>query len=264
MHPFINTAIKAARKAGDIMLQSIDRLDTINPTAKGHRDFVTDIDKRAEKEIISTLKKAYPDHAIIGEESGQHPGDADSVWIIDPLDGTHNYLRGFPHFSVSIGFKSRGKLEHGVVYDPIRQEVFSASRGEGARLNDRRIRVSSTLRLDNALIGTGFPVRHPKDLPNYLDHFIQLLPHIANIRCSGSAALDLCYVAVGRLDAFLEIGLGPWDMAAGAVIAKEAGALVSDWQGEEKHLEKGSIVAATPKIFKLLLQHIEASISNSR
>jgi len=254
MHHFISTALKAARKAGDIMLQSLERLDTINPTAKGHSDFVTDIDKRAENEIINILQKTYPDHGILAEESGQHQGgDMDSVWIIDPLDGTHNYLRGFPHFCVSIGFKYKGRLEHGLVYDPIRQEVFSASRGKGARLNDRRIRVSETTRLEQALIGTGFPVRRPDDLPNYLDSFKRLLPQLANIRCSGSAALDLCYVASGRLDAFLEINLGAWDMAAGAIIIKEAGGLVGDWQGEEKYLEKGAIVAATPKIFSLLL-----------
>ncbi len=252
MHPFVNTALKAARKAGDIMLQSLDRLDTINTTSKGHRDFVTDVDKRAEREITNILRKTYPDHAILAEESGQHAGDADSVWIIDPLDGTHNYLKGFPHFSVSIGFKSKGRLEHGLVYDPVRQEIFSASRGEGARLNDRRIRVSNIMHLENALIGTGFPTRRPQDLPACLARFSQWLKEVANVRCSGSAALDLCYVAAGRLDAFLEMNLGPWDMAAGSVIVKEAGGYVGDWQGEEKYLEKGAIVAATPKIFKLL------------
>lgn len=253
MHPIVNTALKAARKAGDVMLQALERLDNINSTAKGHRDFVTDIDKRAEKAIITLLQKTYPDHAILAEESGEHRGNAESVWIIDPLDGTHNYLRGFPHFSVSIGFKYKGKLEHGLVYDPIRQEIFSASRGHGARLNDRRLRVSESTRLEGSLIGTGFPVRHPSSLPDYLDHFKQLMPHIANIRCSGSAALDLCYVAAARLDAYLEVKLQPWDIAAGSLIVKEAGGLVSDWQGEEKYLENGAIVAATPKIFGLLL-----------
>lgn len=253
MHPIINVALKAARKAGDVMLQSLDRLDTIRSTTKSHLDFVTDIDKRAEKEIITLLKRAYPNHTIIAEESGQYHGEKDSVWIIDPLDGTHNYLRGFPHFCVSIGFQHKGKLEHGLVYDPIRQEVFSASRGQGARLNDRRIRVSENTRLENALVGTGFPVRNPDSLLEYLDSFKNLVPHFANIRCSGSAALDLCYVAASRLDAFLEMRLHAWDIAAGSLIVKEAGGLVADWQGEEKYLEKGAILAATPKIFAALL-----------
>jgi myo-inositol-1(or 4)-monophosphatase len=169
------------------------------------------------------------------------------------LDGTHNYLRGYPHFCVSIGFQYKGRLEHGLVYDPIRQEIFSASRGQGARLNDKRIRVSATTRLEDALIGTGFPTRFPDDLSAYVDRFKQLLSHIADIRCSGSAALDLCYVAAGRTDAFFEIDLKAWDMAAGSVIIKEAGGLVSDWEGEEKYLEKGAVIAATPKIFGLLL-----------
>jgi len=255
MHPLVNTALKAARKAGDIMLQSLDRLDTINPASKGLRDFVTDIDKRAEREIIYILQKTYPDHGIIAEESGEHQANSDSVWIIDPLDGTHNYLRGFPHFCVSIGFRHKGKLEHGLVYDPIRQELFTASRGSGARLNDRRIRVSNTLHLENALIGTGFPT-HPDHLTAQLDCFKKLLPHVADIRCSGSAALDLCYVAAGRLDAFFESHLNIWDIAAGSIMVKEAGGLVGDWQGEEKHLEKGAIVAATSKILQPLLSLI--------
>lgn len=253
MHPMVNVALKAARKAGNIMLQSLERLDTINPTAKGLNDFVTDIDKRAEKEIISILKATYPHHAILSEESGSQRGDAENLWIIDPLDGTHNYLRGFPHFSISIGFKHQGKLQHGLVYDPVRQEVFHASRGEGARLNDRRIRVNPTTRLEQALIGTGFPVRRPNDLAGYLPQFCQLMPKLSNIRCSGSAALDLCYVAAGRLDAFVEMGLGPWDMAAGVLMVKEAGGLVADWQGSENYLESGTIVAATPKVFSSLL-----------
>lgn len=253
MHPFVNTALKAARKAGDIILQSLERLDTIHPTAKGHHDFVTDIDKRAEKEILSVLKRAYPDHSFLAEESGQHTGSSDSIWIIDPLDGTHNYMRGFPHFSVSIGLQQKGRMEHALVYDPIRQEVFSASRGSGARCNDRRIRVSTTTQLENALVATGFPTRNPESISSYLQALSRLLPQVADIRVPGSAALDLCYVAAGRTDAFFQTHLGSWDMAAGSLIVKEAGGLVSDWEGEEKYLEKGAIVAATPKIFSLLL-----------
>jgi myo-inositol-1(or 4)-monophosphatase len=252
MHPILNIALKAARQAGDIMLQALDRLDTIHATSKGRHDFVTDIDKRSEAKIIDLIKKAYPDHSIVGEESGSHKGNAEFVWIIDPLDGTHNYMRGFPHFAVSIGFKQKGKMEHGLVYDPIRQEIFSASRGHGARVNDKRIRVSPTIHLENALIGTGFPVRKMQALPSYLDYFKQLMPEISNIRCSGSAALDLCYVAASRLDAFIEIGLSPWDMAAGSVIVQEAGGLICDWQGETNYLENGTVIASTPKILHAL------------
>lgn len=256
MHPMLTTAFKAARKAGDLILRSLERLDTINPTLKGRHDFVTDIDKKAEKDILAVLQKAYPDHTFLGEETGQHRGQADCVWIIDPLDGTHNYLRGLPHFSISIAFQYKGKIQHGLVYDPIRQELFTATRGEGARLNDRRLRVSSTLHLDKALIGTGFPVRQPVQLPEYLACISQLVPKISNLRCSGSAALDLCYVAAGRLDSFIEIGLHIWDIAAGSLIIKEAGGLVGDWQGGEHYLEKGSIIAANPKIFSLLYSAI--------
>jgi myo-inositol-1(or 4)-monophosphatase len=258
MHPFVNTALKAARKAGDIILQSLERLDTIHATAKGHHDFVTDIDRRAEKEILSLLKRAYPDHAFLAEESGEHVGNSDAIWIIDPLDGTHNYMRGFPHFSVSIALQLKGRIEHGLVYDPIRQEVFSASRGHGARCNDRRVRVSTTTQLENALVATGFSVRNPENFPSYLQAFTRLLPQVSDIRVSGSAALDLCYVAASRTDAFFQTHLGPWDMAAGSLIVKEAGGLVSDWEGEEKHLEKGAIVAANPKIFSLLLPLLTA------
>ncbi len=256
MHPLLNIAITAARKAETVLLRSLDRLDTVRPTQKGLHDFVSDVDKKSEQEIIAIIKKAYPSHQIIGEEGGVQAGDEESVWIIDPLDGTHNYLRGFPHFSISIAFQFRGKLEHAVVYDPIRQEMFIASRGQGARLNDRRLRVSNTLRLNEALIGTGFPVRRPEDLPSYLQVFQKLMPQLSNIRCSGSAALDLAYVAAGRLDAFFEINLQAWDLAAAALLIKEAGGLVADWQGGEDYLHQGNVIAGTPKVFSALAQVI--------
>jgi len=223
MHPLLNIAIMAAKKAGNVMLRSFERLDTIHVSSKGLHNFVTDIDRKSEQEIIATILKAYPDHQIIAEESGLHKGKSDYVWHIDPLDGTHNYMRGVPHFCVSIACIAKGSVEHGVIYDPIRHEIFSASRGQGARLNDRRVRISPVSKLENALIGTGFPVRTPKYLTAYLPVFSQLMPQISNIRCTGSAALDLAYVAAGRLDAFLEIDLHSWDIAAGALMVKEAG-----------------------------------------
>jgi myo-inositol-1(or 4)-monophosphatase len=259
MNPIVNIALNAARKAGNVMLRSIERLDTINSTQKGLHDFVSDVDKKAEQEIIYTIQKAHPNHQILAEETGLHPGESDCVWIIDPLDGTHNYVRGLPHFSVSIAFQFKGKIEHGLIFDPIRHEIFSASRGQGARLNDRRLRVSPTTVLDHALIGTGFPVRYPNDLLSYLPIFQRIMPKIGNIRCSGSAALDLAYVAAGRLDAFLELKMKPWDTAAGSLLVKEAGGLVADWQGEEKFLENGAIIATTPKLLSLLLKLIAAS-----
>ena len=256
MHPILNIAISAARKAGNVMLRSIERLDTINPTPKGLNDFVTDIDKKAEREIIAIIKKAHPNHQIIAEETGLHAGLAECEWIIDPLDGTHNYMRGFPHFCVSIAFRYRGKLEHGLIFDPIRHELFTASRGEGARLNERRLRVSATTKLPNAVVGTGFPMRYPDKLSDYLSFFQQVMLEISKIRCSGSAALDLAYVAAGRLDGYFETRLKSWDIAAGALLVKEAGGLVGDWQGGENYLEKGDIIVGTPKIFSALSQFV--------
>ncbi len=254
MHPLLNIALTAAKKAGNVMLQNFERLDSIHASSKGLQDFVTDVDRKAEHEIIAIIHKAYPDHQIIAEESGLHKGNQDYTWYIDPLDGTHNYMRGLPHFSVSIGIQCKGKLEHAVVYDPIRREIFTASRGQGARLNERRMRVSSVIKLENSLIGTGFPVRSPQRLPSALQVFNQLMPQLSNIRCAGSAALDLAYVAAGRLDAFLEVDLHAWDMAAGALLVKEAGGYVSDWRGGENYLSNGSIIAATTKILPELMR----------
>lgn len=260
MHPTIHIALKAARRAGDIILRSIDRVDLVQTQEKGVRDFVTEIDRKSEAEIINILRTAYPSHQILGEESGlSGPNRSDCVWIIDPLDGTHNYIRGIPHLCVSIGFQQKGKLEHALIFDPIRQEVFTASRGEGARLNDnKRLRISQTQQLSYALMGTGFPT--PIDaLTQHTKYIAALLPQIADLRCSGSAALDLAYVAAGRLDAFVEVGLKSWDLAAGALIVKEAGGLVSDFSGGQEYLERGEILAATPKIFNMLLPTLASS-----
>jgi myo-inositol-1(or 4)-monophosphatase len=259
MHPILNISLMAAKKAGNVMLRSFERLDTINASSKGLHDFVTDVDRKAEQEIIAVIQKAYPDHQIIAEESGTLQGREDCIWHIDPLDGTHNYMRGVPHFCVSIGFQFKGKLEHAVVYDPIRREIFSASRGEGARLNDRKIRVSALSKLEKALVGTGFPVRNPTSLSAYLPVFNQLMPSISNIRCAGSAALDLAYVAAARLDAYAEVNLRSWDMAAGVLLVQEAGGLVCDWQGKENYMKNGTVVAASPKILGELVSVVSKS-----
>lgn len=259
MQPIVNIANQAARKAGTLMLRALDRLDSLKSAQKGLHDFVSEIDTLAEQHIIAIIRKAYPNHQIVAEESGLHQGNDQCIWLIDPLDGTHNFVRGVPHFAISIAFQHKNILQHALIYDPIRQEVFSASRGEGARLNNRRIRVSSTLKLEQALIGTGFPVRTPETLMHYLPLFQRLMPQVANIRCLGSAALDLAYVAANRLDGFLELGLKPWDIAAGALIVREAGGLVADWEGEENYLTKGNIIAGCPKIFTALLEQVSSN-----
>jgi myo-inositol-1(or 4)-monophosphatase len=260
MQPMLNIAIRAARNAGNIIARSVDRLDQLTVTVKSENDFVSEIDRQAEQEIIYTIRKAYPNHAILAEETGAH-GDDDFVWIIDPLDGTTNFIHGFPQFAVSIGLRHKGRLEQAVVYDPLRQELFTASRGGGAQLNDRRIRVSKHHELDGALLGTGFPFKQQQHLDAYLETFKALFPMTAGIRRAGSAALDLAYVAAGRLDGFWEIGLNPWDMAAGVLLIQEAGGLVSDFGGGNDFLDTGNIVAANPKVFKAMLQKIRPHLT---
>ena len=255
MHPMLNIAIKAARRAGAIINRASFDLDKLTVRSKQHNDFVSEVDHAAEDAIIATLKEAYPQHAILAEESGAS-GESDYVWIIDPLDGTTNFLHGFPQYCVSIGMAHKGVLTHGVVYDPNRNELYTASRGAGAFLNDRRIRVSKAIQLKEALIGTGFPFRQLDQLDRYLTMFRAVSHLAAGVRRPGSAALDLAYVACGRYDAFWEMGLSQWDMAAGALLIKEAGGLVSDFEGGENYLEKGQIVAGTPKVFSQLLQTI--------
>jgi myo-inositol-1(or 4)-monophosphatase len=256
----LNIAIRAARNAGNIIIRNLDRVDQLAVHSKERNDFVTEVDRQAEKEIIHVLRKAYPDHAILAEESGLHHGD-DHQWIIDPLDGTTNYLHGFPQFAVSIALRYRGRLEQAVVYDPVLQELFTATRGAGAHLNDRRIRVSSRQSLEGALLGTGFPRKNRQYLDTYLDMFRALFPRTAGIRRAGSAALDLAYVACGRLDGFWEIGLSTWDMAAGVLLIQEAGGLSGDLLGGHNHLEQGNIVAANPKLFPVILKAIHPFVA---
>ena len=268
MQPMLNIALRAARSAGELIVRSTDRLDAISVNEKEAKDYVTEIDKAAEQSIVAALRKAYPNHGILGEEGGllEGSGDgADYLWIIDPLDGTTNFVRGIPHYAVSIACKYRGRLEHAVVLDPVRQEEFTASRGRGAALNGRRLRVSSRKSLDGALLGTGFPFRAEQvdNLDNYLGMFRSLVGQTAGIRRAGAASLDLAYVAAGRYDAFWEFGLSEWDMAAGALLIQEAGGLVSDFSGGHEFLEKGQIVAGNTKCFKAVLTAIQPHLAPS-
>lgn len=260
MQPMLNIAVRAARSAGNVIIRNLGRLESLNVHTKDRNDFVTDVDRQAEQEIIAILRKAYPGHGILAEESGHHDGD-DYQWIIDPLDGTTNFLHGFPQFAVSIALRHKGRLEQGVVYDPLRQELFIASRGSGAQLNDRRIRVTNRKSLDGALLGTGFPFKAQQHLETYLDMFRTLFPQSAGIRRAGSAALDLAYVASGRLDGFWEIGLNIWDMAAGVLLIQEAGGLSGDLLGGHDYLESGNLVAANPKLFAVILKQIRPHVT---
>src|SRR4030095_15511750 len=256
MHPMLNTAIKAARKAGSIINRASLDLDLIRVSNKGRSDFVTEGDKAAEQAILEIVSKAYPDHAILAEESGAS-GKSEYTWIIDPLDGTTNFIHGFPQYAVSIALRHRALITQAVVYDPTRNELFTATRGRGAFLNERRMRVSRRDRLNESLIGTGFPFRSLEHLDEYVRMFKSITEHTAGIRRPGAAALDLAYVAAGRLDGFWEIGLSAWDMAAGSLLILEAGGLVSNFDGEPGYLDDGRIVCGTPRIFPQLLQLVQ-------
>jgi myo-inositol-1(or 4)-monophosphatase len=260
MEPMINIALRAARKAGENIVRASDDLERFEVKAKGVNNFVSEVDINAEQEIIYHLHKAYPDHAIMGEESGLTGSeDAEYRWIIDPLDGTTNFIRGIPHYAVSIACTFKGKLEHAVIVDPVRREEFTASRGRGAQLNGHRIRVSKLASLDGALLGTGIPFKEHCDdkLGPYSQSMELLAGQCAGIRRAGAASLDLAYVAAGRLDAFWEIGLAPWDIAAGALLVREAGGLVADIDGSDGYLESGNIVCGNPKCFKAVLQTVK-------
>ena len=253
MHPMLNIAVRAARKAGSIINRSTLDGSGLEVRAKRPNDFVTKVDHAAEAAILEIVRKSYPDHAVLAEESGAAEGKAEYQWIIDPLDGTTNFIHGFPQYCVSIAIRRRGELAHGVIYDPNRNELFTASKGGGAYLNDRRIRVSKCLRLGDALVGTGFPFREGARIDLYSNQLKNIMQKCAGVRRAGAAALDLAYVACGRLDAFWELGLSPWDMAAGALMIQEAGGLVADLRGEAGYLDSGEICAATPKVFVELL-----------
>jgi myo-inositol-1(or 4)-monophosphatase len=255
--PAVNVAVKAARAAGNIILRNLNRVEGLNIEEKSRHDYVSEVDKMAEAEIIKELRRAYPDHGFLAEESGQK-GRTEKVWIIDPLDGTHNYLRGFPHFCVSIGFRDHGDLVYGVVYDPLRDEMFTASKGDGAFLNDRRIRVTKRENLAGALLATGFPYRQRRHLGPQLDMTRALLGEAEDIRRTGSAALDLAYVAAGRLDGYFETGLYPWDMAAGVLLVREAGGQCSDFAGKAGMPENGNLIAGNHFVAAAMAKVISA------
>jgi myo-inositol-1(or 4)-monophosphatase len=255
MQPLLNIAVKAARRAGDIIVRAIPRLEAVQVESKGRNDFVTEIDKAAEADIIQTIRRLHPDHAILAEESGAS-GDSEVLWIIDPLDGTTNFMHGFPTFAVSIACQIRGRLEHAVVFDPMRQEIFTASRGDGAQVDGRKMRVSKQITLEGSLIATGFPYR--TDAP-YLDEYLAMLKAVmlkaAGLRRPGAAALDLAYVAAGRVDGFWEIGLKPWDTAAGTLLITEAGGRVGTIFGDD-YKQGGHVIAGTPKVFAALVAEL--------
>lgn len=256
LHPMLNVAIKAARAAGAIINRASMDLDILKINSKSPNDFVTEVDHAAEEIIIDTLLQAYPDHGILAEESGRTRGAKHSefVWIIDPLDGTTNFIHGFPVYCVSIALAHRGVVQQAVVYDPTRNDLFYATKGRGAYLNDKRLRVSKRTRMGDALIGTGFPFRRGDNFKRYMKMFEEVMTQCAGLRRPGAAALDLCYVAAGQYDAFFETGLNPWDVAAGSLIITEAGGLIGNFTGEADFMNQREVVAGSPKIYGQLVQ----------
>lgn len=257
MHPMLNIAIRAARKAGDFIAKSAENPDNIETTQKGSNDFVTNIDTSAEHIVIDVIKKSYPEHSIISEEIGLVSGkDTDYQWIIDPLDGTTNFVKNFPHFCVSIALRIKGRTEIACVYDPIRNELFTAQRGAGAQLNSKRIRVNNLKDLSGTILATGFPFKAKQHSESFMKVIGALFIDCADFRRTGSAALDLCYLAAGRVDGYFELGLKPWDFAAGELIAREAGAICTDFNGGTSYLQSGNLVAASPKVLQGILAKI--------
>ncbi len=253
MHALLNIAVRAARRAGELIVRSLTRIEGIEVSAKGRNDFVSEVDRAAEREIMSVIHRSYPSHAFLAEESGAS-GASDTVWIVDPLDGTTNFLHGFPVFAVSIACQQKGRLEHAVIYDPMRQELFTASRGAGAHLDNHRIRVSRQRSLESALVATGFPYRaNLKYLDAYLGMLKTVMQTAAGVRRPGAASLDLASVAAGRVDAFWEIGLSAWDTAAGTLLIQEAGGRIGTLVGGE-YRQGGHVVAGTPKVYAALLE----------
>ena len=265
MQPMVNIALRAARQAGEMIVKSADSLESVQVDEKGRYDFVTEVDRRSEETILYHIKKAYPDHRFLCEESGASGNpDSDVEWIIDPLDGTTNFVRGIPHVAISIGCRVKGRLEHAVIVEPFKHEEFTASRGGGARLNGRRIRVSGRASEAGALYATGIPYSDPSfaRMDDYLKCMHEFAHNSSGVRRMGAAALDLAYVAAGRMDCYWEMYLKPWDMAAGALLVREAGGMVSDFQGNETFLERGHIVACTPKLFKPTLKVLAKNLGD--
>jgi len=259
MQALLTIAVRAARKAGDFVMRETDHISSIQ--SKSQNDYVTNVDRAAERLIIETITNSYSEHSFLGEESGQS-GDSEFQWVIDPIDGTSNFIRKIPHWAISIACKHKGRTQVGVVYDPSKEELFSAVRGRGAQFNNKKMRVSETKGLKHSLLATGFPFRNEQQLTEYLEIFAKLFPHCSDMRRAGSAALDLAYVAAGRLDGFWEFGLSPWDTAAGVLLVEESGGMVSDMQGNPNHEKHGSILAANPKAFRAMLKVINQKASN--
>ncbi|MEW8044768.1 MAG: inositol monophosphatase [gamma proteobacterium symbiont of Phacoides pectinatus] len=262
MQPTTNIAIRAARSAGSVLMRYFQHIDSLTIDSKGKNDFVTEVDRASEQAIIAVLRKAYPSHSILAEESGSHEGN-DYQWVIDPLDGTTNYLHGFPQFSISIALKHKGVLETAVVYDPLRDEIYTANRGAGAMLNDRRLRIADRKGIGGALLGTGFPYRDFRHMEAYMGMLQTFAKECAGIRRPGSAALDFAYVATGRLDGFWELGLAEWDFAAGALLVKEAGGAVSDIGGGGRFLETGNVVAGGLKLHGAMIKAIRPHLNDA-
>ena len=260
MHALLNIAIRAARAAGVVIMRHHGRIDELSIEMKRRHDFVSEVDRLAEQAVIDTVRKTHPHHGFLGEETGRSGGD-EVVWIIDPLDGTTNFLHGFPAFAVSVAVQEKGRIEHGVVYDPLSQELFTATRGAGATLDGKRIRVTSPKGLDGALIGTGFPYLEHQDVDAFMAMLRAVITKTAGVRRAGAAALDLAYVAAGRLDGFWELGLKPWDMAAGALLIQEAGGIVGDLEGGPGFMASGNIVAGSRKVFAGLVKELKPFVS---
>ncbi|CAH1204689.1 inositol-phosphate phosphatase [Candidatus Nitrotoga sp. BS] len=261
MHPMLTIAVKAARRAGNLIHRAANNLDHLTVTKKSHSDYVSEVDRAAEQAIITTLLDAYPKHAILAEESGAQ-GESEYLWIIDPLDGTTNFLHGFQQYAVSIALQHNGVLTQAVIYDPTKNDLFTATRGGGAYLNDRRLRVSKRLKLADCLIGTGFPYTKFESLDAYMNILRDMMQKTSGLRRPGSAALDLAYTAAGRYDGFFELGLNSWDIAAGCLLITEAGGLVGDMQGNDTFLKSGNICAGNPKVFAQLLQVIAPHLTD--
>ena len=262
MHPTLNIAVKAARRAGSIVTRASEDIGSLTINDKGYNDFVTEVDLASEREIIRVLKASYPDHAFLGEETGLSH-QADNIWIIDPLDGTTNFLHGFPQYCISIALEEKGEITQAVIYDPNRNDLFTATKGQGAFLNQRRMRVSNKSKLKESILGTGFPFRDFQHLPVYLKIFEEVVRGTSGIRRPGSAALDLAYVAAGWFDGFFEINLSKWDIAAGGLLVTEAGGIVSDFSEKDGWLESGNIVATNPKIYDPLIKIIQSHITDN-
>jgi myo-inositol-1(or 4)-monophosphatase len=257
MHPMLNIAVRAARVAGNIIARGFENRDELDTQAKGDNDFVTKIDKEAEQAIISKIKQSYPDHAFYGEESGKQGDDETFTWVIDPLDGTTNFIKGIPHFCVSIALLHKGRLDQAVVFDPIRGELFTASKGSGAQLNGYRIRASKARDLNQTVLATACPFKQKELMSEFNAQFTQIFAAAGDVRRSGSAALDMAYVAAGRYDGYWEKGINPWDIAAGELLVREAGGLVTDFKGNNDPLYSGEIVAGSPRVVQQLVKHLK-------